>query len=78
MKTYWGSGSIAPLFLASVLDRGEWSALHPGRFTPEERAHGTHRIGGWVSPGAGLGVMESCTAGKVTAAGQPITRHYTD
>jgi hypothetical protein len=29
------------------LDGGEWSASRPGRFTPRERAHGTHRIGGW-------------------------------
>jgi hypothetical protein len=24
--------------LTSALDRGEWSALHPGHFTPRERA----------------------------------------
>jgi hypothetical protein len=28
---------------------GEWSAPRPGRFT-----HGTHWIGGWVGPRAGL------------------------
>jgi hypothetical protein len=33
MKAYWGSGGIAP---------------RPGRFTPRERAPGTHGIGGWV------------------------------
>jgi hypothetical protein len=36
--------------LTSALDGGEWSASHPGRFTPRERAPGTHWIGGWVGP----------------------------
>jgi hypothetical protein len=35
----------------SVLAGGEWSALRPSRFTPGERAPGTH----WVDPRAGLG-----------------------
>jgi hypothetical protein len=34
--------------LTSVLDGGEWSVSHPGRFTPRERAPGSHWIGGWV------------------------------
>jgi hypothetical protein len=41
----WGSGGIAPPFFASALDGGEWSASRPCRFTPEERAPGTHQIG---------------------------------
>jgi hypothetical protein len=41
-------------FLTSALDGGEWSASHPGRFTPRERAPGTHWIGGWMGPRAGL------------------------
>jgi hypothetical protein len=40
--------------LTSALDGGEWSALHPGHFTPRERAPGTHWIGGWVGPRAVL------------------------
>jgi hypothetical protein len=32
----------------------EWSAPRPGRFTPGERSPGTHWIGGWVGPRAGL------------------------
>jgi hypothetical protein len=28
--------------------------LRPGRFTPGERSPGTHWIGGWVDPRAGL------------------------
>jgi hypothetical protein len=30
----------------------------PGRFTLEERAPGTHWIGGWVRPSAGLNSVE--------------------
>jgi hypothetical protein len=33
----WGTGSIAPQFLISVLDGGEWSASRPGGFTRGER-----------------------------------------
>jgi hypothetical protein len=35
---------------ASALEGGEWSASRPGRFTPRERAPGTHWIGGRVGP----------------------------
>jgi hypothetical protein len=41
-------------FLTSALDGGEWSATRPSRFTPRERAPGSHWIGGWVSPRAVL------------------------
>jgi hypothetical protein len=37
----WESGGIAPPFMTSVLDGGEWSASLPGRFTPEEITPGT-------------------------------------
>jgi hypothetical protein len=40
--------------LTSALDGGEWSASHPGRFTPRERAPGTHWIGVWVGSRAVL------------------------
>jgi hypothetical protein len=43
----WGSGGIAPPFLTSALNGGEWSASRPCRFTPGERKHGTYWIGGW-------------------------------
>jgi hypothetical protein len=43
--------------LTSVLDRGEWSASRPGRFTPRERAPGTHWIRDWVG-GSGYGGEE--------------------
>jgi hypothetical protein len=41
-------------YLTSALDRGEWSASRRGRFTPDERASGTHWIGGMVGPRAVL------------------------
>jgi hypothetical protein len=37
-----------------ALDGSEWSASRPGRFTPRERAPGTHWLGGWVGPVADL------------------------
>jgi hypothetical protein len=43
--------------LTSALDGGEWSASRPGRFTPKERASGTHWIGGWMGPRAVLDAM---------------------
>jgi hypothetical protein len=46
IKAYWGSGGIAQhTFLTSTLDGGEWSASRLGRFTPREKAPGTHWIG---------------------------------
>jgi hypothetical protein len=42
-------------FTTSALDGGEWSASCTGSaFTPGEWTPITHRIGGWVSPSAGL------------------------
>jgi hypothetical protein len=56
MKAY---RNIHPhIFLNSALVGGELSASGPGRFTPGERASGTHWIGGWVDPRAGLDHME--------------------
>jgi hypothetical protein len=40
--------------LTSALVGGKWSTSRPGRFTPGERAPGTHWIGGWVDLKAGL------------------------
>jgi hypothetical protein len=48
MKTY-GIGGIAPPFLTSSLDGGEWSASLLCRFTPGERAPDIHWIeAGWA------------------------------
>jgi hypothetical protein len=49
----WGTGGMAPLFLISALN-AEWSASRPSRITPGERGQGTHWIGGWMGPRAGL------------------------
>jgi hypothetical protein len=50
----WRNRGIAPPFLTSALDRGEWSASRPSYFTSGEESPGTHWIGGWVDPKAGL------------------------
>jgi hypothetical protein len=39
MKTYWGSGGIAPRIL-NLGNRRRWSSLFPGRFTLEKRSPG--------------------------------------
>jgi hypothetical protein len=54
MKAYGGVDVYIHIFLSSALAGGEWSASRPGRFTPGERAPGTHWIGGWFDPRAGL------------------------
>jgi hypothetical protein len=48
-------------FLSSALVVGEWSALPSGLFTPGESVPGTHWIGGWVGPRAGLDAAEKRT-----------------
>jgi hypothetical protein len=47
--------------LSSALDGGEWSASHPGRFTPREGAPDTLWIGGWVDPRASLDTVSKET-----------------
>jgi hypothetical protein len=56
MEAYGGRGGIAPTHTQPrPLDGGEWSASRPGRtLPPGERNPGTHWIGGWVGPRAGL------------------------
>jgi hypothetical protein len=58
MKAYREVDVQIHIFLTSALAGGEWSASHPGRFTPGERGFPTHWIGGWVDPRAGLDDME--------------------
>jgi hypothetical protein len=53
-----GSGCTDHVFLSSALDGGEWLASLPSRFTPGERAPGTHWIGDWVGPRTGLDDVE--------------------
>jgi hypothetical protein len=54
MKAYRGVDVQIHIFLTSALVGGEWSASRLGRFTPRERAPGTHWIRGWVDPRPGL------------------------
>jgi hypothetical protein len=44
-------------FFTLALDGGEWSASHPGHFTPGARDPVTHWTGGWVGPRGGLDIM---------------------
>jgi hypothetical protein len=37
-----------------------WSVSRSGRFTPRERAPGTHWVGGWVGPKTGLDAVKIC------------------
>jgi hypothetical protein len=53
-----GSTDIAPPFLISARNRGEWSGARTGRFAPEEIAPAIHWIGGRVGPRAGLDAVE--------------------
>jgi hypothetical protein len=48
MKAY-GGVKLQIHILSSALNGGEWPATRPYSFTP-----GTHSIGGWVGPRAGL------------------------
>jgi hypothetical protein len=55
---YGGVDVWIHIFLTLALAGGEWSASHPGHFTPGERALGTHWIGGWMDPRACLDDVE--------------------
>jgi hypothetical protein len=59
MKAHGRVDVYTHIFLTSAIAGGEWSASCPGRFTHGERALGTHWIGGWVVPRAGLVDMEN-------------------
>jgi hypothetical protein len=51
-------GAWMYIFLTSALFGGEWSASRPSRFTPGKRASGTHWLGDWVGPRAGIDDVE--------------------
>jgi len=57
MNTYWGVEIWFHAFLTSAPDGGEWSASRTGRLTLGERTLGTHWIGGWMGPRAGLAAV---------------------
>jgi hypothetical protein len=58
MKAYGGVDVWIHIFLTTALVGGEWSASRPCRFTPGERAPGTHWIGSCVGPRASLDYVE--------------------
>jgi hypothetical protein len=59
MKAYGGMVDVLSHFsLTSAIVRVQWSASHPGRFTPEERALAKHWIVVWVGPRTGLDDVE--------------------
>jgi hypothetical protein len=85
MKAYWGVEVKLHSFFDLGTRWGEWSASRPGRFTPRERAPGTHWIGGWVGPTA---VLDAVVKRKIpsplresnprTPIVQPVAQRYTD
>jgi hypothetical protein len=58
MKAYGGVDVYIQVFLTSALVGGVWSASRPGRYTHGKRNSGTHWIGAWVGPRAGLNDVE--------------------
>jgi hypothetical protein len=56
MKTY-GEGGITPPLLILALDINLWSPSGPCLFTAEEGRPGTHWMGHWVTPRAGLNTV---------------------
>jgi hypothetical protein len=61
MKACGGVNVQIHILLTSTTAGGKWSAPLPGPFTPKERAPGTHWIGGWVDPRAGLDDVDKRT-----------------
>jgi hypothetical protein len=71
------------IFLTSTLVGGDWSASRPCRFTPGEKAFGTHWIGGLVDPRAGLHDVENrkfliLPGLELGTLGRPLASHYSD
>jgi hypothetical protein len=69
--------------VTSALAGGERPASQPGSFTPGERAPGTHWIGGWVGPRAGLDDVEKIfdrtgTRNSDPSVVQPVASRYID
>jgi hypothetical protein len=79
MKAYGEVNVEIHIFLTSALAGGEWPASLFGRFTFGERTLGTHWMGGWVGPRAGLDDVEKRKF--LTLPGlehQPVASRYTD
>jgi hypothetical protein len=72
MKAYGGVDVQTHVLLTLALVAVDWSASRPGRFTPGERAPGTHRMRVWVDPRASLDDMELDPPGlELRALGRP-------
>jgi hypothetical protein len=69
------------IFFFCLEDGCERSASCPSRLSAVEEASGTHRIGSWVDPKAGLQAVEKrktlSPAGNRTPAAHPIVHRYT-
>jgi hypothetical protein len=79
MKAYVRVHEEIHIFLTSALVGGVWSASRPGRFTPG-KCPGTHWIGGWVGPRAGLDDVENrkfltLPGQKLRFLGRPARSH---
>jgi hypothetical protein len=71
----WGSGCRD----TGILDfhiSWKWSGSRPGRFTSEEKAHGTHWVGSWMGPRTGLQEKNLVPTG--IQAVQPVVSRYSD
>jgi hypothetical protein len=55
-----------------IVDGGEWWVSRPGHFTPVDRAHSTHCVGGWVGTRTGLDAAEKGKSPNLTPAFQPV------
>jgi hypothetical protein len=72
------------VFLTSTQAEGEWSASRPCRFTPGEKAPGTHWIGVWVDSRACLDDVKKKKfltyqgSTSNTSVVQPVASRYTD
>jgi hypothetical protein len=82
MKTYGGIDLYIHIFLTTALV--VWSTSRLGHFTPEERAPGTHSIGGWVGPRASVDDVEKrkflilLGLELDPSVVQPVASRYTD
>jgi hypothetical protein len=64
--------SLLNAFLTSALDRGEWSASRPSRFTLKEHSIGIYEIG-WVDVWVSLDAVEESNVSASARNQTPIT-----
>jgi hypothetical protein len=76
-------GTAPHIILTFALYESEWSASLPGRIIPWERSSDTQWTGGWMSPRAGLDVLENRKIFFSLSEMElwsfiPFRNHYTD